>query len=70
VVFNTAATGLSSLTSNNDITGLTGLTIQISDASGTGNFAIGGSNVGLAAAGLTRRLPASRRQGSPEGIAP
>src|SRR5947207_5934060 len=49
--FNSATAGLTSFTSNNDITGLAGLTINITDANAAAgkDFTISGLNAGLTA---------------------
>ena len=56
LVFDSATTGLGSTTPSNDVVGLTGITLQITDATaGVPNFTIGGTQlVGLA--GLTANV--------------
>ena len=46
--FSSATAGITSFTSNNDINGLTGLTITITDASTAKDFKITGNNAGIA----------------------
>jgi autotransporter-associated beta strand protein len=53
LVFDTTTAGFATFAPNNDITGLTGLTLVINDASAAGNFDLTGSSVSLAAGGIT-----------------
>src|SRR5262245_21724597 len=45
----TAGASVAKYTSNNDIAGLTGITINITDASSAGDFTLTGANVGVTA---------------------
>src|SRR4029079_4522115 len=47
--FNSATSGITNFTANNDIAGLTGLTINITDASTAKDFTITGLNLGVTA---------------------
>ncbi|MCA9248489.1 MAG: hypothetical protein KDA42_15295, partial [Planctomycetales bacterium] len=53
LIFNTGTPGFNSFAPNNDIAGLTGITIEIVDNNAGFDFTIGGNAIGLAAAGIT-----------------